>query len=242
MSAPSEPSRSNIQTFSSSGAIEQYADRATGDLFVQEREVVERYFGDSGRVLDLGCGSGRVTHNLSGMGYDVVGLDPSGAMVETAAAAHPGLPLTIGDATALPFRDGVFDYAVFAFYGLDYVHPESNRLRALGEIRRVLAPGGLFVFSSHNTWNALASLPFDGVDAVRPLLECEHVSDLWNRYAPVEVSVGETLAYFSSPAKQRRQLRRCGLDLLAVVGKRNSPLRYLEYALHYVARKPADGR
>lgn len=237
---PSQPSRANIETFSSPSAVEQYTDRATGELFVQEEKAVKRYFGGSGRVLDLGCGSGRVTHNLSAMGYDVVGLDPSGAMLDVATDTHPELAFALGEGTALPFRDGAFDYALFAYHGLDYVHPETSRRSALREIRRVLEPGGLFVFSSHNTWNALASLPFEGASAVQPLLERERVLDPGDRYAPVEVAVGETLVYFSSPAKQRRQLRRCGFELLDVVGKRDSPLRYLEYAPHYVARKP-DG-
>lgn len=237
---PSEPSRANVEAFSSPSAVEEYTVRAAGELFVQERKAIERYFDGSGRVLDVGCGSGRVTHNLSAMGYDAVGLDPSGAMLDVATDAHLGLPFALGEGTALPFRDAAFEYALFAHHGLDYVHPEASRRRALREIRRVLEPGGLFVFSSHNTWNALASTPFEGVGAVRPLLERERPLDPRDRYAPVEVRVGETLVYFSSPAKQRRQLRQCGFELLAVVGKREGPLRYLEYAPHYVARR-TDG-
>src|SRR3989338_8328332 len=54
------------------------------------------------------------------------------------------------DAAQLDFPNNHFDYALFSFHGLDYLFPEEQRTRALHEIHRVLKPGGLFAFSSHN--------------------------------------------------------------------------------------------
>ncbi|MFI6296094.1 class I SAM-dependent methyltransferase [Nonomuraea sp. NPDC050790] len=84
------------------------------------------------RVLDVGCGDGR----LRAESPQVVGLDGSMTMLR----AHPA-PRVLGEATALPFREGSFD-AVTAVNML-YHLPEP--LLAVREARRVLRPGGLFV-------------------------------------------------------------------------------------------------
>lgn len=55
--------------------------------------------GLSGPVLDIGCGAGHVTHDLSLRGLDVVGLDPSPAMLALAQERYPGLRWILGDAT-----------------------------------------------------------------------------------------------------------------------------------------------
>jgi SAM-dependent methyltransferase len=237
----SAETRANVETFSSSEANNLYIDRATDGLFLQEQKAIERYFSKpDARVLDLGCGTGRVTHRLSEMGYDVIGVDPSDSMIDVATSVHPQIDFVVGDGTDLHFQDDAFDYVLFSYYGLDYIYPEEQRIRALREIYRVLKPGGIFVFSSHNWWNSLPSTVYEGTSALQPLLNRDNVLDPRDRYAPVEVKVGETLVYLSSPAKQRQQLQRCGFKMLDIVGKRDTVLRYVEAAPHYVAQKPIE--
>lgn len=237
----SAETRANVETFSSSEANNLYINRATDGLFPQEQKAIERYFGKpDARVLDLGCGTGRVTHRLSEMGYDVIGVDPSDSMIDVATSIHPQIDFVVGDGTDLHFQDDAFDYVLFSYYGLDYIYPEEQRIRALREIYRVLKPGGIFVFSSHNWWNSLPSTVYEGTSALQPLLNRENVLDPRDRYAPVEVKVGETLVYLSSPTKQRRQLKQSGFEVLNVVGKRETVLRYIEVDPHYVARKPSE--
>lgn len=239
----SSESMSNIQTFSSSDAIDHYTNRARDGLFPQERKVIERYFRQpDARVLDLGCGTGRATQPLLDRGFDVVGVDPSPAMIAEATSIYPSIEFITGDGTGLPFKDNSFDYLLFTYYGLDYIHPEENRVRALNEIYRVLKPGGLFVFSSHNWWSVPPSVLYEGTDALRPLFEGRRTLDPRDRYTSVEVHVGETLVYLSSPLKQRSQLEKIGFELVSVVGKRDTMLRYFEVAPHYVARVPNDDR
>src|SRR4051794_9896037 len=87
------------------------------------RRVLDRLvLGGGERALDLGCGTGRVTALLAerlprGV---VVGLDRSGAMLETAAGARgpggAGVPLVLGDGASLPFArafDVIFSAATF---------------------------------------------------------------------------------------------------------------------------------
>ena len=66
------------------------------------------------------------------------------------------------------FPDAAFDFVLFSFNGLDYVDHEG-RLQALGEVHRVLAPGGAFVFSTHNrSWSDVGKLPWQRSPKWRP--------------------------------------------------------------------------
>ena len=90
------------------------------------------------RVLDVGCGEGRLPRDLKQRGYEVIGLDGSPTLVAAAAEADPTGRYLLGDAQALPFDDKAFDL-VTAFMSLqDVDDPEA----AVREIHRVLIPGG----------------------------------------------------------------------------------------------------
>jgi len=110
--------------------------------------------GSPARVLDLCCGTGDLTRHLARLasaGTEIVGLDYSPGMLEIAQpklnAANLQRPvrLVVGDATAMEFPDGAFDAVgiAFAFRNLTWRNPLRDR--ALGEVRRVLRPGGRFV-------------------------------------------------------------------------------------------------
>ena len=103
-----------------------------------------------GRVLEIGCGAGRVTGYLVALGGDVHGLDVSARMVEHCVATYPAGTFSQGDMRDLSaFGPGSFDVVVAAYAVLDVVN-DTERRQALGEIHRVLAPDGLLIMSSHN--------------------------------------------------------------------------------------------
>ncbi|HTT25663.1 MAG TPA: class I SAM-dependent methyltransferase, partial [Thermoplasmata archaeon] len=98
-----------------------------------------------GWVLDLGCGTGELTRLTLRhyRGCRVVGADFTPEMLRRAAAALPPkdrdrAPLVRATARRLPFRDGRFDLVVSGFVARNL----PDLAGALGEIRRVLAPGG----------------------------------------------------------------------------------------------------
>jgi SAM-dependent methyltransferase len=93
---------------------------------------------------DLGAGPGHVAGYLAGRGARVVAVDLSPRML---AAGGAGVPAVAGDLLALPLRDGCLAAAV-AFYSLIHL-PVGTETAALGEIRRVLAPGGELVAAVH---------------------------------------------------------------------------------------------
>ncbi|HET8595689.1 MAG TPA: class I SAM-dependent methyltransferase [Intrasporangium sp.] len=92
-----------------------------------------------GRVLEIGCGTGRFARSvIEALPHvDYVATDLSAAMVASAAAL--GIPAQQAPAEALPFADASFDVVVAAW--MLYHVPALDR--TLAEVRRVLRPGGL---------------------------------------------------------------------------------------------------
>ena len=93
----------------------QPVDRAVLALFA---ELVP----SGGRVADLGCGPGRVTAHLSGLGVEVFGVDLSPGMVGEARRRHPGLRFDVGSMTALELPDGALT-GIVAWYSVIHTPP-----------------------------------------------------------------------------------------------------------------------
>lgn len=93
--------------------------------------------GAAGRVLDLGCGTGR-NLPLYGGHARVVGVEPSLYVLPRARRRAPGAALVAARAEALPFRDGVFDTVVSGLVLCSVADPPL----ALAEVRRVLRAAG----------------------------------------------------------------------------------------------------
>jgi SAM-dependent methyltransferase len=98
----------------------------------------------AGRVLDAACGTGRHAAFLSEGGREVIGVDANEAMLARARAKLPGLDLRLGELSALPLGDGEVEGAVCAL-ALSHL-PEIGP--AIGELARVLTPGGRLVVSN----------------------------------------------------------------------------------------------
>lgn len=101
------------------------------------------------RVLDLACGPGRHAAVLGRGGARVVGLDLSRALL-FAARRRGVAPLVRGDMRRLPFPAAVFDVVVNLFTSFGYFAADREHDAVLGEIARVLRPGGRFVLDYLN--------------------------------------------------------------------------------------------
>jgi SAM-dependent methyltransferase len=94
----------------------------------------------AGPVADVGCGTGRVTAHLNGLGLSVFGVDLSPQMIAVARRAHPALRFEVGSMLALDLPDGSLG-GLLAWYST--IHIPQMRLPAVfAEFHRVLAPGG----------------------------------------------------------------------------------------------------
>jgi SAM-dependent methyltransferase len=102
-----------------------------------------------GNVLDIGVGTGRTIPYLAPFAAGYVGIDPMPNMIIESRRQHLNRDLQLADARDLPFPDRTFSFVFFSFCGIDYVDP-AERPRILAEVHRVLAPGGVFAYSTHN--------------------------------------------------------------------------------------------
>jgi ubiquinone/menaquinone biosynthesis C-methylase UbiE len=109
--------------------------------------------GADGPVLELGCGTGRVSRPLARAGIQLVGIDRSGPMLERARrqilrSAHPqvlkSLRLVRGDIRALPFEAGAFPMVIAPYGILQSLIRPRDLTATLTSVARVLGGGGGF--------------------------------------------------------------------------------------------------
>lgn len=98
------------------------------------------------RVLDVGCGTGRLTAQLEASGATVVGLDLDPAMLDIASARTRGR-LILGDALHIPIGEATFDRVV-AVTLCEFTEDPSA---IFAELARVTRPGGRIVVGAPNT-------------------------------------------------------------------------------------------
>lgn len=114
-----------------------------------------------GTVLELAAGTGVVSHLLAEAlpRAQIVATDLNPAMLEVARGrgAHGNLQFEPADAQSLPFASGTFDLVIAQFGAMFF----PDKVGAYREARRVLAPGGTWLF---NVWDALEANP--GSDAI----------------------------------------------------------------------------
>lgn len=127
--------------------MDVYANRT---LRPAEAVILARYVAGCKRVLELGCGAGRILGYLVQLGGEVHGIDISEVMVERCRAHYPSANVQLGDIAALSATvTGPFD-GILAPDNVLGSFDDAARRRVLADIRELLAPRGLLVFSAHN--------------------------------------------------------------------------------------------
>lgn len=105
-----------------------------------------------GRGLDVGCGTGTLAGRLAGAGFAMTGADPSSGMLDVMRARAPEVTAVEASGTALPFPDDAFDL-VLTVAALHHIAEPAAVRATLGEMARVVRPGGRVVVWDHNPRN-----------------------------------------------------------------------------------------
>ncbi|MGK5440609.1 class I SAM-dependent methyltransferase [Micromonospora sp. URMC 105] len=156
------------------------------------------------RVLDFGCGTGRLALALAAAGHTVTGVDPARASLD-AARAKPGADRVTwveGGAEVLPA--GAYDVALMTSHVAQFVVDDDEWRRVLAALRRALRTGGRLLFDSRDPadrrwerWNPVDSrrrvrLP-DGTDVLT-----------WTRVSAAHAGVVHFTRHFRFPDGERR--------------------------------------
>lgn len=117
----------------------------------EELKFLEDYVMASEKILDLGCGNGRLWELFQERAVDYYGVDVSERLIEIAKSRYPEAKFQVADALNLPFPDNFFD-KIFSIAVLHHIPSKELRLQFLKEAKRVLKPNGLLILTVWDLW------------------------------------------------------------------------------------------
>ena len=184
---------------------EQYAARfralaARGDDVHGEATFVTGLVEPPARVLDAGCGTGRVAIRLAGLGYDVMGVDVDASMLVQAREEAPDLDWRVGDLAVLDTGQ-LFDVVLVAGNTIPLLEPDTLEDAATG-LASQLDTGGLLVcgfgLDAAHLPGGCPVTPLAEVDAAFAAAGLEPVDrfSTWDR-APYDESAGYVVTVHS---------------------------------------------
>jgi ubiquinone/menaquinone biosynthesis C-methylase UbiE len=188
--------------------------------------------GPGSKVLDLGCGTGRLTTELAERGYNVYGADINrdviGIAIDKAKNINVSAHFVTAQAELLPFSEGVFDICI-ADSVLEHV---TDWKKTLAEVARVLKPGGIAYFDAANALcpfpTEVKYIPFFGYIPIRIR---RWITGIIVARFPSLVDYSLTPAqYWFTPTGLRKAVARAGFkkswDLFDVVTRDEIPRKY----------------
>jgi SAM-dependent methyltransferase len=190
-------------------------------LLAIDQEFVLEHCQPPGRVIDLGCGTGRLTLTLAQRGCQPIGVDLSPEMLKVFGDKAAVLGLTVPCVCAnlvdlSMLADQSFDHAACLFSTLGLIVGAGARRRAVAHAFRLLRPGGVFVLHVHNRW-------FNFWTACGRSLLLREVAASWlgrgasgDYVMPPHQGVGRLTMHLFTRREIVRLLRSCGFEIVEV--------------------------
>lgn len=189
-----------------------------------------------GRILDIGCGTGRHTIGLAGEGFDVLGVDIGPALIEAAKRRTPNdlagrARFEVGDMRDLKYREE-FEAAILMDASFGFFDDHEN-YEVLKQVARALAPGGLFFLEVFNVPALMRMAGRDWFETEDRTVLRETVLDLEKaviefRGISIRRETGERTVHpaqrirFYTLPELRILLEGCGFEVAAVYGGKST--------------------
>jgi len=126
---------------------------STRRFFWKDLEPLIDYTRSGDKVLDFGCGNGRLlgAFGQKNIKTEYIGLDNSEGLIEEAKKKFPQADFQVSKSPKIPFPENNFD-RVYSIAVLHHIPSNDLRADALREIKRVLKPNGLLILTVWNLW------------------------------------------------------------------------------------------
>ncbi len=124
---------------------ESYLFQSSRKTIWPELQEFKRLIEPNNRILDLGCGHGRLVELFDDLKVEYHGLDQSDALIRIAKLNHSSFSFCIGDARHLPYTDNYFD-SIWAIALLHHLSPSAT-LETLKEAYRTLRINGKIIIT-----------------------------------------------------------------------------------------------
>jgi len=120
--------------------------RTRKKMWPEIKFLIDDYVRTEEKILDLGCGNGRLFEFLKDKNVDYFGVDFSEKLIEIAKKRFPAAKFQVADALNLPFLENTFD-KVYSIAVLHHIPSQNFRLKFLKEAKRVLKPNGFLILT-----------------------------------------------------------------------------------------------
>lgn len=141
--------------FSKADIVLDMAQQTGSGLKTWEKKIVDTFLLPTGRILNIGCGTGREAFALCQIGFDVTGIDLSEKAISLAtddAEKRSKKMVFEVCSTNLSYKyaDESFDYIVMWSQAFGNIYGQVNQIKLIKECQRMLKPDGIFCFSGHS--------------------------------------------------------------------------------------------
>ncbi|HLD21668.1 MAG TPA: class I SAM-dependent methyltransferase [Patescibacteria group bacterium] len=113
------------------------------------QQLIHHYVKPRNRVLDLGCGNGRVADLVNQIKASYIGIDVSPQLIELARRLHPKNEFHTGSMMHIDAADHTFNHTLM-IASFHHIPSEDYRIHVLQEVKRVTQPGGYIVMTNWN--------------------------------------------------------------------------------------------
>ena len=183
------------------------------------------------RVLDLGCGTGRLALALAAAGHRVTGIDPAPAMLDRARSKAGAERVAWVEGTVVAAPTDAFELALMTSHVAQVFVDDAEWVETLHGLARALTPGGRLAFDSRDPaarawerWSGSEDVTLPDGEVVRTRLDVTDVRDgvisfsATNVFADGEVATADSALRFRSESELRDSIHTAGFAVGAIYG------------------------